>query len=75
MVAPIPVEPQSPDWFKRFVLRLMDVLNALSNAPLSSFKGGALGNYANDAAAASATPPVPVGGLYRNGSVIQVRVV
>lgn len=33
-----------------------------------------LGNYANDAAAAAATPAVPVGGLYRNGSVLMIRV-
>jgi hypothetical protein len=32
-----------------------------------------LGNYANDAAAAAAN--IQVGGLYRNGSVVQVRVV
>lgn len=31
-----------------------------------------LGNYANDAAAAVGL--VPVGGMYRNGSVIQVRI-
>lgn len=31
-----------------------------------------LGNYANDAAAAVGL--VPIGGMYRNGSVIQVRV-
>lgn len=31
-------------------------------------------NFANDAAAAAATPAVPVGGLYRNGSVVQIRV-
>jgi hypothetical protein len=72
MVTPIPVEPDSPPWFKRFVLRLMDVLNALSNATLASFKVGALGNYANDAAAEAGG--VAVGALYRNGSAIQVRV-
>lgn len=33
-----------------------------------------LRNFANDAAAAAATPPIPVGGIYRNGSVIQIRV-
>lgn len=33
-----------------------------------------LRNFANDAAAAAATPPVPVGGIYRNGSVVQIRV-
>ncbi|HET8689802.1 MAG TPA: hypothetical protein VFM18_24630 [Methanosarcina sp.] len=32
----------------------------------------ALGNYANDSAAA--TGGVPLGGLYRNGSVLMVRV-
>lgn len=37
----------------------------------TNFSG--LGNYANDAAAA--TGGVAVGGLYRNGSVIQIRVV
>lgn len=33
-----------------------------------------LQNYANDAAAAAASPPVPIGGLYRTGSSIMVRV-
>ena len=31
-------------------------------------------NAANDAAAAALSPPVPVGGIYRNGSVLQIRV-
>jgi hypothetical protein len=35
-------------------------------------KPGVLPNYANDAAAASGG--VPVGGLYRNGSVVMYRV-
>ena len=43
---------------------------AISNSKVS-FTG--LGNYANDAAAAAGG--VAVGSLYRNGSVIQVRVV
>ena len=34
--------------------------------------GSVPGSYANDAAAASAS--VPIGGLYRNGSVVQIRV-
>ena len=42
---------------------------AISNSKIS-FTG--LGNYANDAAAA--TGGVAIGSLYRNGSVIQVRV-
>ena len=39
------------------------------------YTGVVLANYANDAAAAAGTPVVPVGGLYRNGSVVMVRVV
>lgn len=35
-------------------------------------KPGVLPNYANDSAAA--TGGVPIGGLYRNGSAVQVRV-
>lgn len=31
-------------------------------------------DFANDAAAAAASPPVPVGGFYRNGSVLMIRV-
>ena len=43
---------------------------AVTPDKLSNFN--TLGNYANDAAAAVGL--VPVGGMYRNGSVIQVRV-
>jgi hypothetical protein len=35
---------------------------------------GGLSNYANDAAAAAAVPPIPIGGFYRNGSVVMIRV-
>lgn len=35
---------------------------------------GSVRNAANDAAAAALTPPVPVGGVYRNGSVLMIRV-
>ena len=35
---------------------------------------GNLQEAANDAAAAALTPPVPVGGLYRNGSDVMIRV-
>lgn len=31
-------------------------------------------SFANDAAAAAASPPVPLGGVYRNGSALQIRV-
>jgi len=30
--------------------------------------------YASDASAAAAVPPVPIGGFYRNGNVVQVRI-
>lgn len=43
--------------------------NATSGAVLLN---ATLGNYANDGAAA--TGGVPVGGLYRNGSIVMVRV-
>lgn len=36
---------------------------------------GSVRNAANDAAAAALVPPVPVGGVYRNGSVLMIRVV
>lgn len=34
-----------------------------------------LREFADDAAAGAASPPVPVGGMYRTGSVLKVRVV
>lgn len=43
------------------------------NKTLTAPKIGGLGNYANDAAAAAGG--VPVTGVYRNGSVLMVRVV
>lgn len=47
---------------------------AVANGTLSITKedGSLLGNFANDAAAA--TGGVPVGGIYRNGSILMVRV-
>jgi hypothetical protein len=44
----------------------------LTNKTLDAPKVTGLGNYANDGAAAAGG--VPVGGIYRNGSVLQVRV-
>jgi len=32
-------------------------------------------DFADDAAAGSATPPVPVGGMYRTGNVLKIRLV
>ena len=45
---------------------------ALSHQSDGAIKPVGLGNYANDAAAAAGS--VPVGGMYRNGSVLMVRV-
>lgn len=45
----------------------------LSGTLISSLSVPTLGNFANDAAAAAGG--VPVSGLYRNGSVLMVRVV
>lgn len=50
---------------------------AVSNALKILVQLGAaaqLQNAANDAAAAALNPPVPVDGLYRNGSVVMIRV-
>ena len=33
-----------------------------------------LRNFADDAAAGAATPAVPIGGMYRTGSILKVRV-
>ena len=50
-----------------------DIMTVASDGKVA-FSAGlqALGNYANDAAAA--TGGVAVGGLYRNGSVLMIRV-
>jgi len=49
-----------------------DGTETLAGKTLNAPKLSGLGNYANDAAAA--TGGVPIGGIYRNGSVVQVRV-
>jgi hypothetical protein len=66
------IESSVPDWAQRYNLRVMDALNATATVDLANAASVTLGNYANDAAAA--TGGVLVGGLYRNGSTIQVRV-
>jgi hypothetical protein len=47
---------------------------AIANMSALATKLAASPSYANDAAAAAAAGGVAVGGLYRNGSVVQVRV-
>lgn len=54
----------------RWLVQFWRLVGALPVANLSGF--AALPNFANDTAAA--TGGVPVGGMYRNGSVLMVRV-
>lgn len=43
--------------------------------PFSRINFTGLRNFTDDAAAAAAVPPVPLGGMYRTGSALKVRVV
>ena len=54
--------------------RWLSLLHKAVNAPIdpANIALGSLGNYANDVAAAAGG--VTVGGMYRNGSVLMVRV-
>lgn len=54
------------------VLATVANTETLSNKTLAAPKLSGLGNYANDGAAAAGG--VPVGGVYRNGSALMVRV-
>lgn len=54
------------------VLATVGNAETLSNKTLAAPKLSGLGNYANDGAAAGGG--VPVGGVYRNGSALMVRV-
>lgn len=65
-------EPTVPDWFLRYHLRLVDTLAQVLAQDVSNAQGVVLSNYANDTAAAAGG--VAVGQLYRNGSIVQVRV-
>lgn len=62
---------------ENFTVTLLPTDNTVLNLPLSGTLVSTLnalalfGNYANDAGAAAGG--VPVGGLYRNGSVVQIR--
>lgn len=57
-----------PTW-RQFWLNLLKFLGELPDGPTLQ----ASTSYANDAAAAAGG--VPVGGYYRNGSVVQIRIV
>lgn len=48
---------------------------SLLSSDASLITGAGLRNAASDAAAAALTPPVPIGGMYRNGGAVQVRLV
>lgn len=47
----------------------------LGSVPFSKIDFTGLREFDDDAAAAAASPAVPVGGMYRTGSVLKVRVV
>jgi hypothetical protein len=50
-------------------------VNGTGPIPFGRIDFTGLRNFADDAAAAAATPAVPVGGMYRTGSLLKVRVV
>jgi hypothetical protein len=50
-------------------------VNGTGPIPFGRIDFTGLRNFADDAAAAAATPAVPVGGMYRTGSILKVRVV
>ena len=77
MVTNVVKEAGIPPWGGRLVLGIQGAIKGL-NASLAVLSGAsaklaASNSYANDAAAAAGG--VAVGQLYRNGSVVQVRVV
>ena len=43
--------------------------------PFSTINFSGIREFANDAAAAAATPPVAVGGIYHTGGVLKIRLV
>ncbi len=49
-------------------------VNGNTSVSFSRINFTGLRQFADDAAAAAATPPVAVGGMYRTGSVLKVRV-
>lgn len=65
----IPETSNRPDW-PRLVKLALDTLNRRLRAQESRF--AALGNFADDTAAAAGG--IPVGGLYRTASAVKVRV-
>lgn len=62
----------SSDASKNFIISVPAVPDGTLS--IKRADGSLLGNYANDAAAAAASPSTPIGGLYRNGSILMVRV-
>ena len=51
------------------------ISSPLSNIAFSEIDFFGLREFNNDAEAASASPPVEIGGMYRTGSILKVRVV
>jgi hypothetical protein len=66
------IEATAPDWALRYNLTLKRAFAASLATDLSNASGVVLSNYANDTAAAAGG--VPIGGIYRTGSVLSVRV-
>lgn len=67
----VPVDGRTADW-QRKIAEAINYLSRREGVLTSNTEWSALGNYADDAAAAAGG--VAVGELYRNGSVVQVRV-
>lgn len=68
---PIPETAKRADW-PRLVAQKVNPLEGRTKALETATNWAALANYTDDTAAAAGG--VPIGGLYRNGSVVQVRV-
>lgn len=76
MVSNVVKEAGIPDWAGRLVLGIQTAITGLSGS-VATLKGASMRlaastSYANDAAAQAGG--VAIGELYRNGSVVQVRV-
>lgn len=50
-------------------------VNGTTSVAFSRIDFTGLRNFADDAAAAAATPAVPVGGMYRTGNLLKIRLI
>lgn len=72
-VVEFPNGSMDPTW-RSFWLNLINFFQSVGTF-ITALQLANLRSFANDAAAAAATPPVPVGGFYRNGSIIMIRAI